>query len=448
VQRVAERLLLAFLVARLGLCLITAARPEGGVLIDSRSYLALANGLLQNGRYGFQPDGEADMLHPPAYSGFLALLRWVWGPEQVKITFVQLAMSGLTSWLLVLAGRRFAKPQAGLIAGWLLALSPNVAVWSLTVMTEVSFALLLLLVILLTATSDASPLVWSSGAGVLLGLLAYHRSIAIALMPIWAVIAARTLLPGLGRRKAAAAGGLLLLTGSLVVLPWAYRNWSTYGQFTFATVFSRSMIDFNLAEVVARVEGISRNRAVNSLDQDLGVVRLTLNVLQSYPAEFLKAQGLGVVRSLVGTDIGTWGNVLGDDTWTGLGLLSGAFWGSLDEGGLGFGPGAGPDSWLRVGLLIYSLLHSGALIALMAIGVIGHRSDSRAERLFVALALGSSAVLLLLPGAVGNARFRVPAEPLLAMLAGFGAVVLSRRLRAWRESRRAVFGPATAQLPR
>jgi 4-amino-4-deoxy-L-arabinose transferase-like glycosyltransferase len=443
-QRTGERLLLAFLIARLSLCLLTVADPDGGVFPDSIGYLGLAQGLLENGRYGVQPDGEADMLHPPAYSSFLALLQWAWGPARANITFMQLAFSGLASWLLVLAGRRFGKPSAGLIAGWLYALSPNVAVWSLTVMSEVSFSLALLLLILLAATSKAPPLIWASGAGALLGLLAYHRTVAMALMPVWAAIAVWSLWSSQGKRKAVAAGSLVLVTGALVVLPWAYRNWATYGQFTFSTGMSRSMIAFNLAEVVARAEGTSRNRAVATLNPALGAPRLTLQVLQKYPAPFLKAQVLGVARSIVGVDIGTWGNVLGHDTWTGLGLLSGAFWGSLDEGGLGLGSASDPSYWTRTGLLIYSLLHSGVLIFLAAIGILGHRSESRAERLFVALALSSTAVLLLLPGAVGNARFRVPAEPYLAMLAGFGGLIVAQRLRAWR-SRQTAIGQSAAQ---
>ena len=435
-QRTGERLLLAFLIARLSLCLLTVADPDGGVFPDSIGYLGLAQGLLEYGRYGVQPDGEADLLRPPMYSGFLALLQLFWGTDLADltptITLLQLAMSGLTAWLLVVLGRDLGRPGAGLAAGWLYALSPNVALWSLTVMTEVSFALLLTLItMVLLRAVQRSDLRWPLLAGLLLGALAYLRPIAITLLPVWAVIAYWSQRRLASKSRLVLAAGLLLV-GALTVLPWAYRNWATYDKFTFSTATSKTWIGFNLAEVVAQGEGRSRNRAVATLDPEEGLIRLTLRVFSRYPGTFVKAQALGIVRTLLGSDIGTWGNVLGDDTWSGFGFLTGAFWGSMVDALRGLNADADPTFWIRALLTAYAGLHSLALIGLAVAGQWFGPPQGQIGGFFSVLAVSTALILLITPGAAGQARFRIPAEPLLSALAGVGAVWVGGRLKLLR----------------
>jgi hypothetical protein len=69
------------------------------------------------------------------------------------------------------------------------------------------------------------------------------------------------------------------------------------------------------------------------------------------------------------------------------------------------------------------------LIGLAAIGILKFRSSDAPERLIFSSAMATVLILLLIPGAAGQARFRVPAEPYLALLAGYGWLALSYRLR-------------------
>jgi 4-amino-4-deoxy-L-arabinose transferase-like glycosyltransferase len=445
VRRTHERFLLAFLAARLALVLLTVTQPTGGVLTDSKGYLGLARALVRDGRYSTRPDGEPDLLRPPMYSSFLALVYLVRGLETPEITpvitLLQLGMSGLTAWLLVLLGRQTGEPRAGLAAGWLYALSPNVALWSLTVMTEVGFALMLTSTVLILAKAVRTPsMPWPVMAGFFLGVLAYLRPIAITLMPAWALMAFWWDRKTVRRARALASACLLMLAGASVVLPWVYRNWATYGQLTFSTATGKTWIGFNLAEVVAQAEGVSRNQAVAGLDPGEGLVPLTLSVFGRYPTTFVKAQALGVVRTLVGSDIGTWGNVLGDDNWSGLGLLSGAFWGSLDQAIAGLKTGADSTLLVRLALTLAALLHSVVLLSLAVLGAWLNPPHSQTGRFLSMLAVGTALVLLVTPGAAGQARFRVPVEPLLALLAGSGAVWAGARMRGLMAGRRALPG--------
>lgn len=430
-------LLSLFLVLRLGFAYVTVVFPEGGVLTDSRGYLALAHRFAEDGQYGVQESGEADMLRPPGYVAFLAGMELVFGTDLYWVTLVQLLFSGLTSLILLRLGIELQRPRAGLLAAWLYALSPNVLLWSLTIMTEVSFALLFALTTLLVVRSvNAYRRWWPAAAGVMLAAMAYFRPIALVLVPVWAGIVYWFRRPRYGTRRALTSALLPVVLVIAAVLPWAYRNWVEYDNFTFSTATQKTWIGFNLAEVVAQAEGIDRNRAVASLDADRGLVDLTLDVVAVYPVAFVKAQTIGVIRTLVGSDVGTWGNVLGDDTWLGLGLLSGAFWGGLDNALGQLIRGEDPTAGVRILITTICLGYSLLLMLPAVFGLLFARLDNDAGRLFRAIAIWSVLLLILLPGAAGQARFRVPAEPHLAMLAGLGvSYVVDGALLWWRRRR-------------
>lgn len=430
-------LLAIFLVLRLGFAFVTVTFPDGGVLTDSNGYLALSQRFAEDGQYGVQASGEADMLRPPGYVVFLAGTQLAFGNQHYWITGVQLLLSGLTSLILLRLGIELQRPRAGLVAAWLYALSPNVILWSLTVMTEVSFALLLSLTTLVIVRAvNSYKRWWPAAAGAGLAAMAYVRPIALTLAPVWGVAAYWFRQTKYGRRRAIASALLPVLIAAVAAVPWALRNWSEYGNFTFSTATSKTWIGFNLAEVVAQAEGTDRNRAVSSLDASRGLVPLTIDVAGRYPLAFVKAQLVGVARTLAGSDIGTWGNVLGDDTWLGFGLLSGAFWGGIDEALDALIHGQDPTLGARLLIQSVCLVYSLLLLAPAAFGLVIVQLNNDAGRLFRRIAVGSLAVLLLLPGAAGQARFRVPAEPYLALLAGLGmGYIMDRAQLRWQRRR-------------
>ena len=436
-SRTPVRLLLVLLLARLALALLTVEHPEGGILTDSREYLALAGRLVANGQYGVTPDSQGDLIRPPGYALFLTGVRTMLGPGIWKISIVQLAFSGLTSWLILVIGREIGRPQVGLTGAYLHALSPNMTLWSLTVMSEVPFSLSLALVSLLAIRAfKASSPPRLALVGVWLSLSAYVRPIALTLLPAWPALAYMHGRLRMGIRRAATAGAAMASLGVLTALPWIIRNGTTHGQYVFSTATTKTWIGFNLAEVLAQVEGTDRNRAVAELDSQRGPLALTWEVASAHPSTFIKVQLLGVARSLIGTDLGTWGILLGEHDWVGLGVLSGLLregpsesLAALQRSGAGLSWIAkGLVGWMRLGILAYSLFFTGALLALSALGVIFVRKSEPVERFMQDFGLITVAVLILVPAAAGQARFRVPAEPYLGLFAGYGWGYLRHRM--------------------
>ena len=302
------------------------------------------------------------------------------------------------------------------------------ALWSLTIMTEVAFAFSLTLIAWVSIKAAKRSLnTWTVGSGVQLGLLAYLRPIGIVLLAAWSIATFWGSKAHVGNRKALTGAGLLTLVGLLTILPWVYRNWSKHGIFTFSTITTNSWVGFNLAEAVARGEGIERNDAVGMLDPEAATFQLTVDVIKNYPIEFLEAQAIGIARTLAGTEIGTWGFVFDGSAWRGFGLLSGGDQQSIGQTLIDSISTSSGNNGVRLALNMYSLLFSLQLIGLAALGILTFRSSDMPERLIFSSAVVSALVLLLIPGAVGQARFRVPAEPYLALLAGYGWLALSTR---------------------
>lgn len=430
-------LLSLFLVLRLGLAFVTVAFPQGGALDDSGDNLTLAHQLANGGEYGLQESGQASLRSSPGYVVILAGFEVAFGDSLHWVTLLQLLISGLTSLVLLRLGIELQRPRAGLLAAWFYALSPNVMLWSLTISTEVIFAMLLALASLLTIRAvNSYKRWWPAATGLALGGMAYIQPIALALAPFWAAVVFRFRQARYGMRRGLTSALLLILLTALAVVPWAYGNWGAYGRFAFSTAPGTRWVNWNLAEVVAQAEGTELERAQQQLDTDRGAVQLTLDVAAQYPTEFAKAQLVGVMRTLAGSDLSTLGSVLGADSLLGRILLSGATPERPDrllQALLGR-----DDANLGILLLVHTiaLAFSVGLLLSAAFGALLARLDSDAGKLLRALAVSNTLVLILLPGAAGQARFRVPAEAFLAMLSGLGVSYVVDRLLLWARRRK------------
>ncbi len=439
--KTARLALFAFLVVRLLLVLLTLRDPTGGVLVDSADYMHLAQGLLTSGRYQDPLGQAADLIRPPGYPALLAGVGAVAGNAPWAVTLVQLILSGAAALLLLGVGERVNRPTFGLVSAWILALSPNLALWSLTVMSETLFAGLLALGLYLWVRAlregRQRDFAW---VGLVLGAATLARPIGLILIPIWAVVTYWALRRKLAGPKALAMETMLLAAGTLVVIGWMARNQLVHGSWTFTNVSSKTVIGFDLADVVARGEGITRSQAAEQL-QGGQILQQTLSVAAAYPVPFIRAQLLGLARTAAGTDIGTWGNVLDWDRWSGLGLLTGLL-GRTPAGDFSAAPQTAREEIIRGGLLVYGLAFGLALMALSLLGLVFAWRDKTWLGSTLLMAAISAATLMVVPLAAGQARFRVPAEPFLALLAGWGLISLAAR---WR--RRARSSVAEDELP-
>jgi 4-amino-4-deoxy-L-arabinose transferase-like glycosyltransferase len=335
----------------------------------------------------------------------------------------------MTALILLEIGRCLKKPLAGISAGLLYAISPHGLFWSLTIMSETLFAFMLSLSLLLWTRYILSDRIrWLYLCGGILGLSAWVRPIGIYLVLIWTVYTIIVLMKASGLRNALGRASVLLIGAVLVVTPWMARNWVSYQRLEFAGVSSRTFYTFNLAQVIASGEGISRSEATHYIESETNLIRETFRVVIRYPKAFFQQQAAGTLRVLFDIESGVWAQLLGMGEFQGRSF---GIYGLLAQGQIGQGLSrawhllvdSNSSPLLILGIL--SILYTLLLYLLAAAIVLKHGSQTTAW--VVVLTLLTLGNLFLTPGAAGQARFRIPGEPLLAMLAGLGIVALRMR---------------------
>jgi len=426
-------LLLLFLLMRIVFAGITISTPDGGLTLDSPSYLDLSAAIRYQQTYHLQGQAE-DLVRPPGYPLLLTIFQSSQGPYLERVILVQLLLTSILSLLILLMFTKLGYPSAGLVAGWLIAISPNIVLWSLTIMSESLFTLLLVVSFVLLVgylrTGLRSHLLL---AGLAIGMATLTRPIGLIVFILWIILLVTIQWRLQTEKKSWAILGIFVIGGCIFILPWMLRNAVVHQQFTVSNVGEHTIESFNFAVIVSEAEGISRSDAATELNKRGGLSEQFLWVLQEYPEEFIEGQIAGVRRVVMGEEMSRWARVTGQETWDGLGIFR--YLRLLDVRqafeSLRHNFRSVPNI-LMFFVYLTGIFHT---LALMALGITGLRLNWTTDPLRSSLVLISAlttATLILSTGAAGQARFRVPAEPFIAVLAGFGWL----NLKSWWDGRK------------
>lgn len=238
--------LAVILILRLAFIVIAVRNPSGGVLIDSKGYLELANWIAKHGNYVFP--NKDDLVWPLGYPLFLRLLGAVDSGPVIPVYATQLILSTITACLLVALGKTINKQRAGICAAIVYGLSPNTQFWSLTIMSEILFAFWVTFSLYLFIRHQAVrrlSLIFFSG--LTLGIGALTRPIGLYLAPLWAIILIWSESRSL--KSFRWDSFLCFILGMiLVILPWMTRNYLVRGEFVFFRRVCENLRQFQLGE--------------------------------------------------------------------------------------------------------------------------------------------------------------------------------------------------------
>jgi len=432
-------IMLAALLLRGIMLAIVSRHPERLIHRDTGSYLRPARNLLAGHGFSQQetPPFTPDLRRTPGYPLFIALIYSVFGERPLFVAGGQVLVSTVTAGLAYLLGTQLLSEREASLGGLLLALSPGAIVYSVYLLTETLFTLLLVgMSYALAIYRTEGQKRWLVSGGLLAGMAMLCRPIAL----FYPLVVA--LLIGFDRRggwlERMSSASLFLGITAVVVAPWLIRSYQVIGLPALSTISSRNLLLYNAvsleadlrgvgqaqvrAEIVERLEQLVRQ---GSVDDEALQVRLysewsrriilahpwrygwvhlknDLNSLLPNVTEFLEL--LGVTQGRKGTlsvlnQHGLWAAVrhyFGGHAW----LL-----------------------WLvspLVGLLMLTYLGMLAGLAILA---------RRRAWFSLALLLLPIAYFLLIPGAPSHPRFRVPVMPDVCLLAGMGLVTLWHRVR-------------------
>ncbi len=361
-------LLLIAVALRLALCL---SRPDvvSADLPDQREYLAIAANLMTGQGLQFHDDRFGDTVYAfrsPGYPSFLAGLRC----DLRTIRIVQAILDTSTVLAIYLLATQWLDERQSLIAAALVGLNPFLIFFTSLLLTETLFTTTLVWGLVMLARKQ-----WIGLASIALALLI--RPPAAALVPFACAFAA-----GLSPRKMLAGFAIGVATSLIVLFPWAYRNHQMLGVWIWTTTNAgqtqydgfRDGADgsSNLAELKTMPELAGKNE----VERNAYLAERGRELMRADPQ---RSAGLAVKKIA--------------RTWSPVPLS---------------------DEYASKRNITVGLLYSLPLFGLTLIGL-GRKNLPNSAKLFCllpAIYFTASAA-----ATVGSLRYRIPAEPMLAVIA-------------------------------
>ena len=452
---------------RLGLLwLAAAAGPTFMMSSDSDGYENPARALLQVGRFAQDPahPEKPELKRTPGYPLFIALVYGLFGESRTLLIAVQVLVGVATiglACLLVHWDRR-----AGLAAAVFLALDPVSTSHSLLMLTETLFTFVLVVALLLTIrllTGHGAARLLALGAGAAFAAATLVRPISyFVIVPVVAVVWFALCRRGWGR--ATVLAGLTLLPSLLLIGGWQWMRYRATGEFGLSSITAKRVVIGRAFAVIAARDDIplleARCDAIAGGDQTRRAAclagihlppgamkssfRLALEVFLREPllAVKLAARGAATVLFAPSGELGIrvglpvdWDPGRGP-TWDLLQLTWHEYWREWPQQRTGHFL-----FWLQAWIYLFCLY---AAVLVGAWSAVRSRGPLRAVHVLMASVL--LYFLAASSGHYGNARFRVPLMPILALYAGLGVVALQRHPKPTTEvapSRRRVEAAAT-----
>ncbi|GEM_PF-459096 len=283
---------------------------KGLELGDSIQYLGLAKALLAG--HGFALDGTPFFYRTIGYPLFLAGGLAVFQSTAGFILF-QIVLASFVPLAVLRLGRelRLGK-RATWIAAWITALEPHLVYYSLTIMTESIYTLLLLIgFIYIFRAMETKRLSDSVRTGVVFGigmllkpLLQFFPPVLFLLMlPWWRRI---------NWRQVLIHAAVIMVTIGVVVSPWIYRNYRTFWSFSLSSqgsdvalfylgtsiVALRDHISYQVAETKVRQDFISDtglSLAMRGTDQSTVRSRVALSYIKENPSIFVRLLAINTI---------------------------------------------------------------------------------------------------------------------------------------------------------
>ncbi|MFH1201768.1 MAG: glycosyltransferase family 39 protein [Candidatus Omnitrophota bacterium] len=344
---------------------------------------------------GFTIDGTALAYRGPFYPLFLAAIYKVFGYRHWIAQLIQIFIGSLSCLVGYLIGARLFSKAVGLLSALIMAGHPYLCLLTGYLLTETLFTLLLLLAVLWVVKFIDKPS-WKQclGAGLWLGVANLTRPIALAFpffIFLWFWLNLRT-------KKDVLRMTLLIISFmSLVITPWAYRNYRVFHKFIPVYIgLGRNLWGGNNPEVFKKVDkrgtwympdSIRIKTNLSEIDLDRRYTKLALEFIKENPKQFLILLYFKFLK----------------------------FW------------QWGYSSTLRNTIITF--LYGILFFPFMVLGFFLSLKHSRQTWIIHLLAIYFTIVSLIFFGSDGSSgtRYRVPLEPFLSIFVAYGLISLIKK---------------------
>ncbi|MDD4856652.1 MAG: glycosyltransferase family 39 protein [Candidatus Krumholzibacteria bacterium] len=383
---------------------------------DEIDYHRLAMSLAEGSGF-VGADGEATAARPPLYPAVLSLIYRLFGAHAAAGRILQILLGGAIVLLTYLLARMLASEAAAFGAAAIATMNPSLVFVSAYLLAENLYTVILLLFLVLFSGSrwKKPPYLVCALGGVLLGLgsLARPNGFVFALFAVAAVLCL-----GAGGWRGRIARAAILFIGALIALaPWAVRNEARLGRAVLltthggATFYQGNNIvvwdNKTYHGTVAPLEALPGWKDIESkgeLEADREAWRLG--------KEFVRAHPLFAAKMAMWRFERFW-RLRGDAGFSGV--KSGWWW----DRGKSLGSIASSFDFV----FVFSII----IMPLFIIGLIATIRRARELVFLYGIILAHTAASLVF---FGSLRSRMPIEPVVAILAAFGAAHIVRAVRA------------------
>ena len=424
------------------LLVLATALPRLGVLLHERGAILasftdkgddFARTYLATGTYGFIP-GHPSAYTQPLYGWFLIPLYWIFGRHWEVVGLAHVAVAIVTTLIVWQIGRRWLTPTIGFLAGLAVAVHPYLVWHDVHLNREILDHCLAAAAVYLTLHAAegfgwrrALPLGAVLGLGILGNVRLEALPLLLAVYLLWrAGISKRTVL----------ATVALLAAAAVVVFPWVVRNKADVGCWT-VTTDARALWkanNVNTYETLKHggwIDHVPQPKSFPPTPQDVFERWQRTGVVVPYD----ECAQMSFFQKKV---ISFWVHHPGDKAQL-VPLDAQWLWqpSVVETRGR---PGAG--SWLDT---VRRTAEPAYMIVLYVLAAAGLFLVPRFFGALAVLVLGYQTLVAVL--FVGETRYRVPWDFLVALLAAAALVELAGRLRRKRERDRIAGTPPAAEHP-
>jgi 4-amino-4-deoxy-L-arabinose transferase-like glycosyltransferase len=393
---------------RVAVLLTAAGSPQRYWSQDDRDYVGLAfhlhAGYLADSGHWF----DRGLLRTPVYPLLLHAIFDVFGRHYVAVVAVHALIGTATVFLAYRLARLLLPEGYALGAALLVAIDPASIVFSNLMLTETLFAFLLTGTLLLLVLARQREQPWRAlAAGLVLGVAILTRPAGEYLPLVLALVLLAT-----RRRLAVVLATAVVLGAAIPAGAWAIRNHAKTGVTTISTIDGHNMLDYR-ADGALRESGWSPSRArmyiaselakrthpgENSARISKAQLSLGVHILLHHPTGAFKSWARGEAKLLLGPAKAETATLL-----------------------------TGRQQVRATSLRALIGIDAAITIAVLVLAVIG---VTAARTLDLWLLIGAAVYLIVISGGPeAYSRFRVPAAPLLAILAAAGVRAVRSRLR-------------------
>ncbi|MCU0596928.1 MAG: glycosyltransferase family 39 protein [Desulfobacterota bacterium] len=433
---------LVAVILRSGLFFHVLHQPEVVLQPDSRMYVSLSQGLLENGTLSYPGALQAPSAdRTPGYPAFLAAIFWSAGASLLTVIFIQILIDSVSCGLVFTLGERLWQ-GSGFLSGILAAVNLGMITYSHFILNDSLFLFFFLLFLLGFLKCIRQPS-WTLSAllGVVLGAATMIRPVTMYLpLIVMPFLLAASMIQQ--RRRFLPAAGKALVVGivfAFCLAPWMARNYAHYGRWSLSSQSGEHLLQYivpftwQYSKGIPFIEGMKQTSdafkekaAQANLDLKKASpfevsdfqVSVALDCLKEEPkAALAKAWFFGMVKNLFAPSIidfsyllkierphffYTEGATTMERAWNFLRGMKGWF------------------GWAVIG----SMVLLGASRVVQVWGLIHLFRRKPWESLFLVVIIG---YFLMVSGPVGYAKYRLPFEPILIVFLAVGLKDLYER---------------------